>query len=89
MALVPATSTFAQRPAPFTPPDDIAFRAANITSEGTRMAAEVYAPKSPAGEKLPTIVMAHGWGGVAANLRPDAGSAPAIWLLRWIIAASE
>src|SRR3989304_2879195 len=62
----------AQQSASFNPPDDIAFRTATITSEGTRMAAEVYAPKSPASEKLPTIVMSHGWGGVAANLRPDA-----------------
>ena len=63
----------AQQPAVrFTPPEDVAFRTANITSEGTRMAAEVFAPKSPASEKLPTIVMAHGWGGVAANLRADA-----------------
>lgn len=56
----------------FKPPEDIAFRKATIVSEGTRMAAEVYAPAKPASEKLPTIVMAHGWGGVAANLRPDA-----------------
>ena len=42
----------------FTPPDDIAFRTATIHSEGTRMAAEVFAPKNPAGEKLPTIVLA-------------------------------
>ena len=56
----------------FKPPEDVAFRKATIMSEGTRMAAEVYAPAKPASEKLPTIVMAHGWGGVAANLRPDA-----------------
>ena len=53
-------------------PADIAFRQATIISEGTRMAAEVYAPKQPATEKLPTIVMSHGWGGVAAQLRGDA-----------------
>jgi dienelactone hydrolase len=61
-----------ERGAGFTPPEDIAFRTATIISEGTRMAAEVYAPKSAGSEKLPTIVMAHGWGGVVANLRPDA-----------------
>jgi dienelactone hydrolase len=61
-----------ERGANFSPPDDVAFRTATITSEGTRMAAEVYAPKAPATEKLPTIIMAHGWGGVVANLRPDA-----------------
>jgi dienelactone hydrolase len=62
----------AQESAPFQPPDDVAFRKANIMSEGVRMAAEIYAPKKPAADKLPTIVMAHGWGGVAAHLRPDA-----------------
>jgi dienelactone hydrolase len=62
----------------FKPPDEVSFRKATIVSEGTRMAAEVFAPAAaandqrPTSEKLPTIVMAHGWGGVAANLRPDA-----------------
>ncbi len=56
----------------FSPPEDVAFRKATITSEGTRMAAEVFSPKNAAHEKLPTIVMAHGWGGIAAHLRPDA-----------------
>ena len=36
------------------------------------MAAEVFAPKNPKSDKLPTIVMSHGWGGTAAALRPDA-----------------
>ena len=56
----------------FKVPADVAFRTANIQSEGTRMAAEVFAPKDPKSEKLPTIVMSHGWGGTAAKLRPDA-----------------
>lgn len=67
------TSAAAQRPADdFKPPDDLTFRKATIMSEGTRMAAEVFAPKNPASEKLPTIVMSHGWGGVAALLRSEA-----------------
>jgi outer membrane protein assembly factor BamB/dienelactone hydrolase len=57
--------------ADFKVPDDVTFRSADIVSEGTRMAAEVFAPKNAAG-KLPTIVMSHGWGGTAAALRPDA-----------------
>ncbi len=67
-----ASTAIAQPAAKFTPPDDIAFNTATVMSEGTRMVAEVYAPQSPATEKLPTIVMSHGWGGVAANLRQDA-----------------
>jgi len=35
------------------------------------MAAEVFSPKG-ANEKLPTILMSHGWGGTAEALRPDA-----------------
>jgi dienelactone hydrolase len=41
-------------------------------SEGTRLTAELFALKKRNGQKLPTIIMCHGWGGVAANLRPDA-----------------
>jgi len=57
---------------PWTSPDDVTFRPADINSEGTRMAAEVFAPRNPKSAKLPTIVMSHGWGGTAAALRPDA-----------------
>jgi hypothetical protein len=57
---------------PFYLPDDIAFRKATIISEGTRMAAEVFSPKTAPAPQLPTIVMSHGWGGTAASLRSDA-----------------
>src|SRR5689334_798485 len=57
----------------FKVPEEVTFRRADILSEGTRMAAEVFAPrKNPASARLPTIVMSHGWGGTAAALRPDA-----------------
>jgi alpha-beta hydrolase superfamily lysophospholipase len=52
-------------------PPDVSFRKATISSEGTRMAAEVFAPAAGGG-KLATIIMAHGWGGTAAQLRADA-----------------
>jgi len=67
-----ADASAQQRPSEFHPPDDIAFRKATIISEGTRLAAEVFSLKSSTGKKLPTIVMSHGWGGTAANLRSDA-----------------
>jgi uncharacterized protein len=63
-------AVFAQ--APFTPPSELDYRQAEIYSEGTRMSAEVFLLKSLAGKKLPTVLMAHGWGGVKASLRPDA-----------------
>lgn len=54
-------------------PPDIDVRKVDIYSAGTRMSGSVYVSKSvPAGTKLPTIIMAHGWGGVAALLRPEA-----------------
>ena len=61
-----------KEPAPFTAPDDVAFRKATIISEGTRMAAELFALKENENKALPTIIMCHGWGGVAERLRPDA-----------------
>src|SRR5690349_20834328 len=63
-------AAFAQ--APFTAPADIDYRRAEMWSEGTRMTADVFTLKSAAGKKLPTILMAHGWGGTKAALRPDA-----------------
>ncbi|PHS06661.1 MAG: hypothetical protein COA78_14065 [Blastopirellula sp.] len=55
----------------FQAPEGINFRRANILSEGTRMAAEVFSREDSKG-KLPTILMSHGWGGTAEGLRPDA-----------------
>ena len=63
--------TTAPRPS-FTPPDDVTVRSVDIYSEGTRMAGDVYSAKANAGKKLPTIVMAHGWGGTKAAFRPEA-----------------
>jgi hypothetical protein len=65
-------SAAAAAQAPFAPPDDLEFRKASILSEGTRMAADLYSPKSASGKKLPTVIMCHGWGGTAANLRREA-----------------
>ena len=57
--------------ASFKAPEDIHFRAAGIKSEGTRIAAEVYSLKSLDGKRLPTIVLCHGWGGTAKDLRSE------------------
>jgi outer membrane protein assembly factor BamB/dienelactone hydrolase len=59
-------------PGPFTPPDDLNFRNANIMSEGTRMAAELFSLKALNGKKLPTVILCHGWGGTIVGLRPEA-----------------
>jgi uncharacterized protein len=70
LALKSAATPQAFAPAPI--PDDVAFRNVDIYSEGTRMAGDVYAAKANAGKRLPTIVMAHGWGGTKAGFRPEA-----------------
>jgi len=57
---------------PLAVPDDVTVRSVDIYSEGTRMAGDVYSAKANAGRKLPTIVMAHGWGGTKAAFRPEA-----------------
>jgi dienelactone hydrolase len=68
-AVAPAQS----EPRAFTPPEDVRFRRADIISEGTRMAAEVFAPKAePEDKKLPTVILCHGWGGTARDLRSQA-----------------
>ncbi len=59
-------------PATYRPPEDIQMDASWIISEGTRMHAGKFYLKSNAGKKLPTVLMAHGWGGTARALWPDA-----------------
>ena len=56
----------------FKAPDNIEFRTANIISEGVRLQAELFSLKTLSGKPLPTVIMAHGWGGTAANFRWDA-----------------
>ena len=53
-------------------PEGIDFRTARITSEGVQLHAELFSPTALAGKPLPTIIMAHGWGGTAAVFRRDA-----------------
>jgi dienelactone hydrolase len=70
--LAPSRGTGQQKVAPFTPPEGISYRKQTVLSEGTRMAAELFALQSLEGKKLPTLILCHGWGGTAAALRPDA-----------------
>jgi uncharacterized protein len=66
---VPGIPVLAQQAAE----SEVQTRQVAIWSEGTRMAGTVYTPASAGpNERLPTILMAHGWGGVAAQLARDA-----------------
>lgn len=69
---LPAPAHSQSEPPPYQPPTDLRFRKADIVSEGTRMAAEVFLLKENEAKALPTLILSHGWGGVAANLRPEA-----------------
>src|ERR1035438_5837069 len=71
-ALCLVTLSLAAQLTPFQVPPEVDLRTANVISEGVRIQAEVLSLKSLAGKKRPTIVMGHGWGGVAAQLRRDA-----------------
>ena len=59
---------------PFHVPDNVLVRHVDIYSEGTRMSGQFYSNKKNAGQKLPTIIMAHGWGGLAAYLDREAAA---------------
>jgi dienelactone hydrolase len=68
----PAAQAGQQPAAAFKAPETIDFRSANIMSEGVRLHAELFSLKTLAGKQLPTVIMAHGWGGTAAGFRRDA-----------------
>lgn len=69
----PARTPQVVRSADYRPPAGVAFRTVTIVSDGVRLHGEVFTPAdAPAGRRLPAVVMAHGWGGVAAGLRTDA-----------------
>src|SRR5262249_10930572 len=72
VVLFPSLARAQQTPAAYKPPEDIAYRTANVMSEGVRLSAEVYSLKELAGKPLPTIILCHGWGGTAALLRREA-----------------
>jgi uncharacterized protein len=67
-ATLPAQTT---SPA-YAPPAGVAYRTATIMSDGSRLAAELFSPKDTGDKPLPTIIMSHGWGGTAVQLRADA-----------------
>jgi dienelactone hydrolase len=52
---------------------DVEHRRADIVSDGVRLNAHLFHPKSPDGP-LPVIIMSHGWGGTAAGLQSQAAA---------------
>lgn len=56
----------------YQPPEGISFKATSFISEGVRLTAQWLYASENEGKKLPTVIIAHGWGGTAANFRRDA-----------------
>jgi pimeloyl-ACP methyl ester carboxylesterase len=56
----------------YRPPEGIVFRTTDFVSENVRLTAQWFYAAGNEGRKLPTVIMAHGWGATAASLREDA-----------------
>src|SRR4030042_3516231 len=47
-------------------------RPINIWSDGTRLSGDLFYPRGlKAGDKLPAIILCHGWGGLRSHLNKD------------------
>src|SRR4051812_31599435 len=71
-AVDPATLRGLASARDYAPPAGIGFRAADFFSENVRLTAQWVYGAGSEGRKLPTVIMAPGWGATAASLRQDA-----------------
>ena len=71
-AVDPATVQGLPSARDYRPPDGIAFKAADFTSDNVRLTAQWFYAAANEGKKLPTVVMAPGWGATAATFRQEA-----------------
>ncbi|THD64405.1 CocE/NonD family hydrolase [Phenylobacterium sp.] len=71
-AVDPATVQGLPSASDYRPPGGIGFKAAGFISENVRLTAQWFWAAGNEGRKLPTVVIAPGWGATAATLRQDA-----------------
>jgi pimeloyl-ACP methyl ester carboxylesterase len=71
-AVDPATVQNLPSARDYRPPEGVAFKATDFISENVRLKAQWFYAAENEGRKLPTVIMAHGWGATAANFRQDA-----------------
>lgn len=71
-AVDPATAQGLPPARDYRPPEGIGFRAADFISDNVRLTAQWFYAAGNAGKRLPTVIMAHGWGTTAAAFRQDA-----------------
>lgn len=69
LLVLPSAAGAQSRPAL---PDGVSHSAVDIWSEGTRMAGDLYRPAQADNQRLPAIIMSHGWGGTKAGLARNA-----------------
>ena len=68
LLVLPSAADAQRRPAL---PDGVLHRTVDIWSKGTRMAGDLYRP-ARTDDRLPAIIMSHGWGGTKAGLTRNA-----------------
>ena len=56
----------------YRPPEGVVFKTTDFLSENVRLTAQWFYAAGAEGKRLPTVIMAHGWGATAANFREDA-----------------
>ena len=71
-AVDPATLQGLPSARDYRPPEGIGFKAADFISENVRLTAQWFYAAENEGRKLPTVIMAPGWGATAATPREDA-----------------
>ncbi|HZZ31358.1 MAG TPA: alpha/beta fold hydrolase [Phenylobacterium sp.] len=71
-AIDPATVQGLPSAHDYRPPQGIGFKAADFISENVRLTAQWFYAAGNDGRKLPTVIIAPGWGATAANSREDA-----------------
>src|SRR5215471_4839362 len=72
VATDPATAQNLVSAHDYHPPHGIGFKDADFFSDNVRLTAQWFYAVENKGRKLPTIIIAHGWGTTAANFRRDA-----------------
>ena len=71
-AINPATVQGLPAARDYLPPEGVRFKAADVISENVRLTAQWFWTAENDGRKLPTVLIAPGWGAVAATARQDA-----------------
>jgi dienelactone hydrolase len=71
-AIDPATVKGLPSARDYRPPQGVSFKTADFISENVRLTAQWFYAAETEGRKLPTVIIAPGWGATAASLREDA-----------------